>query len=44
MLAIEIFCQSDEQKYHPEVTKCLSDTAFKAVDEIVKVCRFDIFL
>ena len=37
MRAIEIFCQSDEQKCHTEVATCLSDAAFKAVDEIVKV-------
>ena len=37
MRAIEIFCQSDEHKYHQDLAKCLSDAAFKAVDEIVKV-------
>ena len=39
---IQLFCLSDEQKCHPDISTCLSDIAFKAVDKVVQVsiCEF----
>ena len=43
MRAIEIFCRSDEHQFHRQLAQCLSEAAFKAVDEIVKVSAIKLF-
>lgn len=41
---IKLFCVSEEQKCHPDVLTCLSDTAFDAVEKVVKVSLKSSFL